>query len=130
MKRWIAAVLLTVYWLGAAFLYKCGPQLRDALSPSVICAYAEAVIVIDQMAYQVPRQAVILEPDGSCVFYVAELDDAYPERAFCAVQRQCVPIAISPSVVYVPYAVLDDGAKVIVVGAENVQDGCRVVIQE
>lgn len=130
MKRWITMILLAAYCLLAVGLYVFAPQLRDWLSPTVYCAYAPSVTVNGEMCFALPRESGVFLEDGGWAFYVAELDDTYPERSFRASMRSCRLRGESEHEVYLPYAALANGEKVIVHAEDPLRDGMRVVPSE
>ena len=131
MKRYLSMILLCLFLLSVFVFFCFGADIRDALSPKVVCvslAYG-APEGSDRMYPMVPTSAVLQE-EGTAYIYAVEPTDEYPEASYKAVRVEVIVQHCADGVAYVQILRKDYVSSVAVRWDKPLADGIRVCIAQ
>lgn len=129
MKRYVSLIGFFLF-LCMIFLFQIyGTQIRDFLSPKVVCE-DPGWGIYDNSVYMVIPLKWMTENENGYTVFTAVPTDAYPETAYAAKEVTFMASYVTEDFAYVNDPSLDASGKIIISSDRPLVDGQRICIQK
>lgn len=124
MRKILTAAIIGAFTVLTAVCLAFGPDIRDELSPEVICVFPEYISVGKQLLLSLPAETVRYDEAGTAYVMTAVVSEKYPERCYEARRKDVKLLRTEGETAVISYGVTS-GDRIII--TENVRDGQRVI---